>query len=517
LRSKTDIKSTGGGSSASKDQEAGDLHRRQASKSSVAITDNRAGASTLQNEMDSLPGSERMVAQRQAISEAITGAGDAAPNNTGMPDQLKSGLEKMSGFDLSDVKVHFNSAKPSKVGALAYAQGNQIHVGPGQEKHLPHEGWHIVQQRQGRVKPTAKLAKDVYINDEKSLEREADRMGNIAMQPVQQKSAERDSSTKSDKNVCRKSNPVQFVLTRARRGQLDTIVDLEELVAYLRDQRDDRRDILSMQDLSQFLSEQARQWAQNNGLDQDEVETEALYALSIIDNQFQPSEDEEEETEEISELVLNEIWHDCPDGPELEPGDDYDPDVVLEDDLRNELFPPQQEQQHEQQQAPPQGQNQVVAMEVVGSSAMQQKSILQLARKPNTVSGPKSYTSSNHGALANIAYKTDGVGNINFDTPYHKPTGKPGFKANKANTTVELSKGVKKAGYMAMPSGNIIKIKGASRGQHFAVANRIKGYGDGHSSPNNYTWHHLTTRYQMVLVDRMVHSKHGHNGGVKLW
>jgi hypothetical protein len=25
---------------------------------------------------------------------------------------------------------------------------------PGQEQHLPHEAWHVVQQKQGRVKPT---------------------------------------------------------------------------------------------------------------------------------------------------------------------------------------------------------------------------------------------------------------------------------------------------------------------------------------------------------------------------
>lgn len=35
-----------------------------------------------------------------------------------------------------------------------YSQGTDIHIGPGQEKHLPHEAWHVVQQKQGRVKPT---------------------------------------------------------------------------------------------------------------------------------------------------------------------------------------------------------------------------------------------------------------------------------------------------------------------------------------------------------------------------
>ncbi|MEM7041075.1 MAG: DUF4157 domain-containing protein [Bacteroidota bacterium] len=36
--------------------------------------------------------------------------------------------------------------------AHAYDQGTDIHIGPGQEKHLPHEAWHVVQQKQGRVR-----------------------------------------------------------------------------------------------------------------------------------------------------------------------------------------------------------------------------------------------------------------------------------------------------------------------------------------------------------------------------
>src|SRR5689334_17082968 len=32
----------------------------------------------------------------------------ATPNRTGMPDQLKAGIESLSGMDLSDVRVHVN-------------------------------------------------------------------------------------------------------------------------------------------------------------------------------------------------------------------------------------------------------------------------------------------------------------------------------------------------------------------------------------------------------------------------
>ncbi len=75
------------------------------------------------------------------------------PNHTGMPDRLKEGIESLSGMDMSDVRVHTNSGKPAQLNALAYAQGSDIHLSPGQERHLPHEAWHVVQQRQGRVRP----------------------------------------------------------------------------------------------------------------------------------------------------------------------------------------------------------------------------------------------------------------------------------------------------------------------------------------------------------------------------
>ncbi len=103
----------------------------------------------------------------------------AEANLTGMPSQLKSGVEALSGMDMSDVRVHRNSDKPAQLNALAYAQGNEIHLGPGQEQHLPHEAWHVVQQRQGRVQATMQMA-GVGVNDDVGLEEEADVMGGRA-------------------------------------------------------------------------------------------------------------------------------------------------------------------------------------------------------------------------------------------------------------------------------------------------------------------------------------------------
>jgi protein tyrosine phosphatase (PTP) superfamily phosphohydrolase (DUF442 family) len=98
-------------------------------------------------------------------------------NNTGLPDNLKSGVEDLSGYAMDDVKVHYNSARPAQLNALAYAQGTDIHVAPGQERHLPHEAWHVAQQKQGRVQPTMQLKEGVPVNDDAGLEHEADVMG----------------------------------------------------------------------------------------------------------------------------------------------------------------------------------------------------------------------------------------------------------------------------------------------------------------------------------------------------
>jgi hypothetical protein len=98
-------------------------------------------------------------------------------NNTGLPDNLKTGIENLSSCSMADVKVHYNSDKPAQLQAHAYAQGTDIHLPSGQEKHLPHEEWHIVQQKQGRVKPTMQMKGKVNVNDDVELEKEADVMG----------------------------------------------------------------------------------------------------------------------------------------------------------------------------------------------------------------------------------------------------------------------------------------------------------------------------------------------------
>jgi hypothetical protein len=96
-----------------------------------------------------------------------------------LPENLRQSLEYLSNLDLSDVQIHYNSLKPIKVEAAAYACGTDIFLAPGTEQHLPHESWHVVQQKQGRVGSIATVNGE-SLNDDPELEKEADIMGKLA-------------------------------------------------------------------------------------------------------------------------------------------------------------------------------------------------------------------------------------------------------------------------------------------------------------------------------------------------
>ena len=170
---------------------------------SLAETPQREAATGKPLATPGIHDSPRMVAQRQLLRSLFgdaaqlkdadsntpsaapvqrEAASPSAPNHTGLPDDLKAGIESLSSVSLDPVEVHYNSSQPAQLNALAYAQGNQIHVAPGQEQHLPHEAWHVVQQAQGRVQPTGQLTQGVSVNEDQALEQEADVMGARALQ-----------------------------------------------------------------------------------------------------------------------------------------------------------------------------------------------------------------------------------------------------------------------------------------------------------------------------------------------
>lgn len=177
------------------------LQKKQEGNSTLQFVDNRPMNTALQRmepeEEDTLQGKFAQPVQRQEEDEdAVQGkfvqpiqreeddetlqgkfeAPVQKKNETGMPDNLKAGIEDLSGFAMDDVRVHYNSDKPATVQALAYTQGTDIHVAPGQEQHLPHEAWHVAQQMAGRVEPTTEVG-GLPVNDNPALEHEADVMG----------------------------------------------------------------------------------------------------------------------------------------------------------------------------------------------------------------------------------------------------------------------------------------------------------------------------------------------------
>jgi len=115
-----------------------------------------------------------------AIAQSPPRSPPAAGGGRGLPTRLKSGIEALSGMSMDHVRVHDDASRPAQLAAHAYAQGSDIFIAPGQDEHLPHEAWHIVQQAQGRVPPTAQVA-GLAVNDDASLEAEADAMGALAM------------------------------------------------------------------------------------------------------------------------------------------------------------------------------------------------------------------------------------------------------------------------------------------------------------------------------------------------
>ena len=144
-------------------------------------------ASTAAAVLDASSQNEGLQRKADMMNNAAQREEAPRPNNTGMPDNLKSGIESLSGFSMDDVRVHYNSSKPATVQALAYTQGTDIHVAPGQEKHLPHEAWHVAQQMAGRVSPTTNI-NGMPVNDNAALEHEADVMGEKAVQRRQSNS-----------------------------------------------------------------------------------------------------------------------------------------------------------------------------------------------------------------------------------------------------------------------------------------------------------------------------------------
>jgi len=103
-----------------------------------------------------------------------------------LPNPLQTQMESAFNTDFSAVRIH-ESPHAAELGALAFTQGSEIHFAPGQyrpddragQQLIGHELTHVVQQRQGRVQPTASI-QGILLNDSPALENEAEQMGRQA-------------------------------------------------------------------------------------------------------------------------------------------------------------------------------------------------------------------------------------------------------------------------------------------------------------------------------------------------
>lgn len=133
---------------------------------------------------------QRKIAERAAKRSAAPSDG-AAGGGAVLPGPVQEKMEGSFGADFSDVRVH-QGAQADNLGARAFTRGSDVHFAPGEydpsssggQALIGHELTHVVQQRAGRV---ATQGKDGPINNDPSLEGEADRMGAAAArgEPVQ--------------------------------------------------------------------------------------------------------------------------------------------------------------------------------------------------------------------------------------------------------------------------------------------------------------------------------------------
>ena len=125
-----------------------------------------------------------------------TQVGLARGGGSPLPPAVLAKMEGAFGADFSAVRVHVGP-QASRIGALAFATGNELYFAPGQydpgsvrgQQLIGHELAHVVQQRQGRVRAPGS---GVSVVQDHALEAEADRLGARAAMfrpPVQAKMA----------------------------------------------------------------------------------------------------------------------------------------------------------------------------------------------------------------------------------------------------------------------------------------------------------------------------------------
>ncbi len=109
--------------------------------------------------------------------------------NENLPAGLQHNMENAFGHDFSRVSIQRESTKATEINARAFTQGEEIHFAPGEfntgsesgKNLIGHEFTHVVQQRNGVVNATSVMGKGLSLNDDTGLEREADLLGQKAV------------------------------------------------------------------------------------------------------------------------------------------------------------------------------------------------------------------------------------------------------------------------------------------------------------------------------------------------
>ena len=99
-------------------------------KSAIELNSTEQKLDTLQKMADDSPYSQRFahltsMANNRFPKQPVS---QLSKDSHSLPDNVKQGVESLSGISMDDVKVHYNSAKPAQLNAHAYAQGTDIHI-----------------------------------------------------------------------------------------------------------------------------------------------------------------------------------------------------------------------------------------------------------------------------------------------------------------------------------------------------------------------------------------------------
>ncbi len=525
------------------------------------------------------------------------------PNNR-LPDNIQNGVEQLSGVAMDDVTVHYDSPQPAQIGALAYTTGTDIHVGSGQETHLAHEAWHVVQQKQGRVAANTQL-KSQHINTDSTLEHEADEMGAKAQQMGTYQPSENTSQAPL-RHLSAQSNVVQGFFAFSKSDLPPQLLQFlnngspaaQQVNKVLAQWNNDftshsANDVIQL--VQQTIQQASTPTPPTFGFGSSSFGSPApsfgaptpsfgMPSFSMpstsggfgtgFSSSFEPSKSYESEfmstfdpmghLSSLDEDIEEDMEVGTSGSPMSDPLEDpehiediadsaTEQPITLDSladgfDINNSGLSPEGKQnlvtnlmRDFQRQFP----KHVVTQEAflvwyntdgVFTRSKFKKLFPLRPQKADVIyskrkAGPSyqaSYTGSYNGfAYQNIEYMRGGDGNIAFHS-------KPGTNAGDANpqtwsnpvitTVVDLEEDNTKPSYGILKNGNEVNIPRSGRSRHFSMANRLadkKGWTyarpNDQSSPNNLTWHHLSSEYEMVLVDREAHRLHGHNGGNLLW